>query len=155
MKSLEIIGHCTRSSFFFFFLLKVRRIRMFFSLKPSAPQGNHPSKFLLIRVGCFGGDIKQTYSQTNKLNDFLLLQRIDFILFFINYYYYDCLYFFLSIIWPFRPLIPPLWSNDMPGFLVAGSFQIKWSTSRKAKSPIWLKIGYVVLMTHTNKKQKT
>ena len=36
-----------------------------------------------------------------------------------------------------------------------GSFQMKWHTSRQAKSPIWLKIGYVVLMTHTNKKWKT
>ena len=33
-----------------------------------------------------------------------------------------------------------------------GSFHIKWTPLRPAKSPIWLKIGYVVLMTHTNKK---
>ena len=38
---------------------------------------------------------------------------------------------------------------------LTGSFQMKGHTSRQAKSPIWLKIGYVVLMTHTNKKWKT
>ena len=36
--------------------------------------------------------------------------------------------------------------------LPKGSFHIKWLHLRSAKSPIWLKIGYVVLMTHTNKK---
>ena len=38
---------------------------------------------------------------------------------------------------------------------IGGSFHIKWTPLRPAKSPIWLKIGYVVLMTHTNKKWKT
>ena len=39
-----------------------------------------------------------------------------------------------------------------PSFAASGSFHIKWTPLRPAKSPIWLKIGYVVLMTHTNKK---
>ena len=36
------------------------------SLEPSAPKGNHPSKFQLIRFSCFGG---ATEPQKNKHTD--------------------------------------------------------------------------------------
>ena len=45
----------------------VQQIRIFFSLKPSAsPEGNHPSKFLLIRINRFGGVREQTNTQTHS-----------------------------------------------------------------------------------------
>ena len=51
------------------FLLAVRRIRMFFSLKPSPYQGkgNHPSKFWLAGIRRFGGVREQTSKQTHSL----------------------------------------------------------------------------------------
>ena len=58
--------------FFFIFLLTVRRIRMFFSLKLSVPQENHPSKFLLIKFNRLGGVREQT-KNTETLTDILLL----------------------------------------------------------------------------------
>ena len=68
MKSVVIIeGSTVYALFFFIFLLMVQQIRIFFSLKPSAsPEGNHPSKFLLIRINRFRGVREQTNTQTHS-----------------------------------------------------------------------------------------
>ena len=47
------------------FLLTVRRIRMFFSLKLLHPKGNHPSKFQIAGVRRFGGVREHPYRQTD------------------------------------------------------------------------------------------
>ena len=49
------------------FQLTVRRIKMFFSLKPFNPKWNHPSKFQLTGVRRFGGVREQTNTQTDSL----------------------------------------------------------------------------------------
>ena len=54
----------------------VRRIRIFFSPKPSISQGNHPSKFQLAGVRRLGGVREHPNRQTNSLTDWCLKRRI-------------------------------------------------------------------------------
>ena len=69
MKGMKIIeGSLDMLYFFFIFLITVRRIRMFFSLKPSQSQGESSLK-ILARWGSprrFRGVREQTNKQTNK-----------------------------------------------------------------------------------------
>ena len=62
-------GQQSTRSIFFISLLTVRRIRMFFSLKPSATEGETSLKFQLIRLSRFGGVKEQINKQTDKLTD--------------------------------------------------------------------------------------
>ena len=56
-------GRTRHALVFFIFLLTVRRVQMFFSLK------NHPLKLQLAGVRRFGGAIEQTNRQTDLLTD--------------------------------------------------------------------------------------
>ena len=49
--------------------LPAKGLPSLFSLKPSASQGDHPSKFQLLKLSRFGG----VREQTNTLTDILLL----------------------------------------------------------------------------------
>ena len=62
------------------FQLTVRRIWMFFSLKPSPSQGNHPSKFQFAGVHRFGGVREQTNKQTHSLTDWRFYRVIGTVL---------------------------------------------------------------------------
>ena len=64
---------------FFIFLLTVRRIRMFFSLKPSASQGESSLKISALWGSPFRRS-QGTNIQTNTLTDILLLLQNDKIL---------------------------------------------------------------------------
>jgi len=57
------------ASIYAIFLLTVRRIRMFFSLKPSLSQGESSLKILVEGVRRFGGVKEQTNKQTDSLTD--------------------------------------------------------------------------------------
>ena len=72
-------GRTGHALFSFNFLLTVRRIWMFFSLKTSLYQGNHPSKFQFVGVRHFGGVREQTNKQTHSLTSYCFYRVIFFL----------------------------------------------------------------------------
>ena len=78
MKGMKIIeGALDTLQFFFIFLLTVRRIRMFFSLKPSQSQGESSLK-MSARWGSPFRRSQGTNKQTHSLTDRLVLLQRDF-----------------------------------------------------------------------------